>query len=151
MQGQRAGGSPRRREGPGAGPSGPPGRSETGSQVSREFPLRSPSSASPTRPELGHARPARASHQLPGPQALALTSLWGALPASLAHLSLPLWACVSLASLYPSSENCSADCVSGTPSGTRLDSAPREAGIRSIFQALRAWVAMPLGPRASIR
>lgn len=101
MQGQRAGGSPRRWEGPGAGPRGPPGRSETGSQVSREFPLRSPSSASPTRPELGHARPARASHQLPGPQALALRSLWGALPASLAHLSLPLRALCLTGQLLP--------------------------------------------------
>lgn len=37
-----------------------------------------------------HARPTRVSHQLPGPQAPAPRSLWGALPTSLAHLSLHL-------------------------------------------------------------
>lgn len=73
-----------------------------------------------------------------------------------AHLSSPpqpppLQAYLSLAGLYPLSENCSADCVSGTTSGTRLDSAPRAVGICSIFQAQRAWVVSPMGPRASIR
>ena len=85
----------RKREGPGAGPSGHPGRSGAGSQV-REFTLPVSIICFPDWAlswDLSlfvHARPTRVSHQLPGPQAPAPRNLWGALHTSLADLNLLL-------------------------------------------------------------
>lgn len=85
----------RKREGPGAGPSGHLGRSGAGSQV-REFTLPVSIICFPNWAlswDLSlfvHPCPTRVSRQLPGPQAPAPQSFWGALPTSLAHLSLHL-------------------------------------------------------------